>query len=206
MKRLPFVRSVGVIATAVVVVMAAYFCIVFVQVVRLGSSEPPVDAQVDAIVVMGAAQYDGRPSALLQERLERALELWNRGHAQWIAVTGGKKSGDRFTEAGTSAAWLVKRGVPEARILLEETGRSTWESLSNLAPVLRDNGVESAILVTTDWHLARSVHSLRELGLKVRPARAGAHHSWLDQHWYREALGVGFGRLVGFDRLHTVTG
>ncbi|NBU38929.1 MAG: YdcF family protein, partial [Actinobacteria bacterium] len=157
-------------------------------------------------VVMGAAQYDGRPSALLQERLERALALWNDGHARWVAVTGGKKAGDRFTEAGTSAAWLVKRGVPESRILYEETGRSTWESLSNLAPVLRWNGVESALMVTTDWHLARSVHSLRELGFRVEPARAGTRHSLLDQRWYRETAGVGIGRVVGFDRLHTVTG
>jgi uncharacterized SAM-binding protein YcdF (DUF218 family) len=206
MKRLPLVRSAGTVAAATVAVMVAYFVIVFVQVVRIGSSEPAGNVKVDAIVVMGAAQYDGRPSALLQERLERALALWNDGHARWVAVTGGKKAGDRFTEAGTSAAWLVKRGVPESRILYEETGRSTWESLSNLAPVLRWNGVESALMVTTDWHLARSVHSLRELGFRVEPARAGTRHSLLDQRWYRETAGVGIGRVVGFDRLHTVTG
>ena len=96
MRRLPFVRSVVVVASAVVMVMVAYFALVFAQVVRLGSSEPADNVKVDAIVVMGAAQYDGRPSALLQERLERALELWQGGHAQWVAVTGGKKSGDRF--------------------------------------------------------------------------------------------------------------
>lgn len=81
MKRLPFVRSVGVIAIAVALVMVSYFGIVFVQVVRVGSSGPAAGAKFDAIVVMGAAQYDGRPSALLQERLERALELWDDGRA-----------------------------------------------------------------------------------------------------------------------------
>lgn len=206
MKRLPFVRSVGVIAIAVALVMVSYLGIVFVQVVRIGSSGPAAGAKFDAIVVMGAAQYDGRPSALLQERLERALELWDDGRAGWIAVTGGNKTGDRFTEAGSSSTWLVKRGVPESRILREETGRSTWESLSNLAPVLRANGVQSALMVTTDWHLARSVQSLRELGFRVEPARSGARHSLVDQRWYRETIGVGIGRIVGFDRLHRITG
>ena len=206
MRRLPFVWSVVVVASAVVMVMVAYFVIVFAQVVRLGSSEPGDNVKVDAIVVMGAAQYDGRPSALLRERLERALALWNEGHAQWIAVTGGNKSGDRFTEAGTSAAWLAKRGVPEERILFEETGRSTWESLAHLAPVLRTNDVCTTLVVTTDWHLARAVHSLRELGFSVAAARAGQRHGLGDSRWLRESLGVGVGRVIGFGRLFSVTG
>lgn len=206
MKRLPLARSVFVIASAVVMVIVAYFSIVFVQVVRIGSSEPASNVKVDAIVVMGAAQYDGRPSALLEERLERALVLWNEGHAQWMAVTGGKKDGDRFTEAGTSAEWLVKRGVPEEKILFEKTGSSTWESLVHLAPVLRANDVRTTLVVTTDWHLARTVHSLRELGFSVKAARAGQHHGPGDIRWVRESLGVGLGRVIGFGRLFSVTG
>ena len=187
-------------------VMVAYFALVFAQVVRLGSSEPADNVKVDAIVVMGAAQYDGRPSALLQERLERALELWQGGHAQWVAVTGGKKSGDRFTEAGASAEWLTNRGVPQERILFEDTGSSTWESLVRLAPVLHHNNVHTTLVVTTDWHLARTVHSLRELGFSVSAARAGQRHGLGDSRWLRESLGVGVGRVIGFGRLFSVTG
>ena len=199
-------RSVVVIASAVVIVMFAYFAIVFAQVVRLGSSEPADNVKVDTIVVMGAAQYDGRPSALLQERLERALELWQGGHAQWVAVTGGKKSGDRFTEAGASAEWLTDRGVPQEKILFEDSGSSTWESLVRLAPVLHDNNVHTTVAVTTDWHLARTVHSLRELGFSASAARAGQHHGLGNSRWLRESLGVGVGRLISFKKLFSVTG
>jgi uncharacterized SAM-binding protein YcdF (DUF218 family) len=169
----------------------------------MGSRTPRGNA--DVIVVMGAAQYDGRPSDMLERRLERALALWNDGRATWMAVTGGKKPGDRFTEAATSASWLEKRGVPRDKILSEEAGASTWQSLSALAPVLRAKGVRVAFVVTTDWHVARAVYSLRELGFAATPAGAGAAQSSVAR-WWREALAVSGGRLIGFERLHALTG
>lgn len=175
----------------------------YVQVREMGTRNPRGSA--DVIVVMGAAQYDGRPSDMFERRLETVLTLWNNNRATWVAVTGGNKEGDRFTEAGTASAWLQKRGVPADRILSEETGTSTWDSLSALAPVMHDRGIRSAFLVTTDWHVARSVLSLRELGFRVLPAGAGAAQSTTIR-WWRESLAVSVGRLIGFGRLHSLTG
>ena len=78
----------------------------------------------DAIVVLGAAQYDGRPSPVLAGRLDHALELWQAGLRRTIVVTGGKQPVDRFTEAAASADYLEERGVPAAAILQETTGRT----------------------------------------------------------------------------------
>ena len=175
----------------------------FVRVHSMGSKHAVRDA--DVIVVMGAAQYDGRPSEMLLRRLDAALSLWKGKRAEWIAVTGGNRAGDRFTEAGTSAAWLVKHGVPETRILREETGTSTWQSLSGLKRVLYDNGIGTALVVTTDWHEARAVLSLRELGFSAEPASAGPAQSTASR-WVRETIAVGVGRIIGFRTLHAVTG
>ena len=194
-------------AVAVVLGLVAFLFLYvagsWLQVRGMGSRTP--EGTADAIVVMGAAQYDGRPSDMLERRLDTALEMWNDGRAKWLAVTGGKMEGDRFTEAGASAAWMADRGVPMDRILREETGRSTWESLSALAPVLRDNGVTSAFVVTTDWHVARSVFTLRELGFTASSASAGPAQG-STARWWREAFAVGVGRVIGFGRLHSLTG
>lgn len=196
-------RTVAAVLLCAVALAFLYVAGSWLQVRGMGSRAP--EGTADAIVVMGAAQYDGRPSDMLERRLETALSMWNDGRAKWLAVTGGKMEGDRFTEAGASAAWLTDRGVPQDRILREETGASTWESLSALAPVLRGNGVDAAFVVTTDWHVARSVLTLRELGFDAMPASAGPAQG-STARWWREALAVGLGRVIGFGRLHSLTG
>ena len=97
----------------VVVVVVGYFSVSYYQVWSTGRSDQA--RAVDAIVVMGAAQYDGEPSPQLAARLDHVAELWPRGLAPLVVVTGGNRPGDRFTEAEASAAYLVERGVPEAR-------------------------------------------------------------------------------------------
>ena len=79
--------------------------------------------------MLGAAQYDGRPSPQLAARLDHVVELWPRGLAPIVVVTGGKQPGDRFTEAEASARYLVDHGVPETAIMFENEGQSTYESL-----------------------------------------------------------------------------
>ena len=91
---------------------------------------------VDAIVVLGAAQYDGRPSPVLQARLETALDAWNQGLAAVIIVTGGNLPGDRFTEAEASQMWLVDNGVPADSILLENASNSTEENITGVAEIM----------------------------------------------------------------------
>lgn len=162
--------------------------------------------KADVIVVMGAAQYDGRPSPLLEARLQHALTLLrDEKRAPLIAVTGGKQEGDRFTEAEASKQWLIAEGVSENVIVEEEIGQSTWESLAALAPVLRERGLTSVVMVTTDWHAARSALSLEDLGFSVSTSGVQGRGNSQPQ-WIRETFGVAIGRIIGFDTLFDITG
>ena len=200
------VRTTVRVAGAVVIAMVLYFSLVAWQVRWAGTHDRATDA--DVIVVLGAAQYDGVPSRMLESRLEHALVLWRDQHrAPVIAVTGGKKSGDRFTEAATCRRWLTDHGVPRGVILEEGSGASTWESLRNLAPRLRERGVRSAVVVTTDWHVERSVLTLADMGFKVSGSPADSIAGTFEWgRWAKEVVGVGIGRLIGFQRLWHITG
>jgi uncharacterized SAM-binding protein YcdF (DUF218 family) len=120
---------------------------------------------VDAIVVLGTAQYDGRPSPALQSRLDEALDAWNAGLATYVVVTGGKQAGDRFTEAEASRTYLIDHGVPESAILMETRGRNSWQSMQGAAAVLKSAGGASVLIVSDGFHLFRLKVMARELGL-----------------------------------------
>lgn len=161
----------------------------------------------DAIVVMGAAQYDGTPSPLLESRLTVALKLWNDNRAPVIALTGGKREGDRFTESEAGRAWLVTQGVPPTSIVMETEGQSTWQSVTAIRPVLREKSIQRVIVVSSDWHIGRTSASLGDLGVNV-VASASPHggDSWDFYEWTRETIGVAVGRIIGFDRLFSISG
>jgi len=164
---------------------------------------------VDAIVVMGAAQYDGVPSPLLASRLQHALDLWKQKQAPVIAVTGGKRAGDRFTEGDTSRRWLTDRGVPAADIIVESFGHSTWESIQNLAPLLNEAHIHSVVVVSSSWHVQRAELSLDELGFNVISSASpdGVLSQSLERSkMIREVVGVSLGRIIGFGRLFDITG
>lgn len=91
-----------------------------------------------AIIVLGAAQYDGRPSPVLRARLDHAVALWHRGLAPRLIVTGGRRAGDRTSEAATSRRYAVKHGVPDSAILMESEGRTTAESMRAAAALLAE--------------------------------------------------------------------
>lgn len=188
--------------------MCLYTTITFISILYVGHSDAGENA--DAVVVMGAAQYDGTPSPLLESRLQHALDLYNQGRVKIIAVTGGKIPGDRFTEAAASRRWLTDRGVPSTVIIREDVGRSTWESLSSLAPVLRKNNISSVLVSTDRWHMQRCLLSLRDLDVTAyssatatSPLR-GAQRAW--GKYVKETAGVSLGRIIGFDRLLSITG
>lgn len=127
---------------------------------------------VDAIVVLGAAQYNGRPSNVLSARLDHALDLYERGFAPRIVVTGGKAEGDAYTEAESGYMYLQEQGVPGSAILMESEGRDTWTSLQGVADVLRDTNVQRILLVSDGFHLLRSELMARELGLEAYSSAA----------------------------------
>ena len=120
---------------------------------------------VDAIVVLGAAQYNGRPSAILKSRLEHAIDLYDAGLAHYLVVTGGKAEGDRTTEAASARAFAIQRGVPSAAILVEDRGRTTLESLRGVAGVLRDHDLATALFVSDRTHMLRVLKIARDEGI-----------------------------------------
>jgi uncharacterized SAM-binding protein YcdF (DUF218 family) len=192
----------------VLLVLFAYFGITLIQVTAAGRSHG--SPEVDAIVVLGAAQYDGRPSPQLAARLDHVVTLWNQGVASTVVVTGGKQPGDRFTEAEASLQYLTDRGVPEAVILMEDQGSTTYESLQGAAALLDASGTGSEVVVVTDpYHAYRSKLSAREVGLQAHasstPTSVVTGWTSLRRHLF-ESAGVALGRLIGFDRLNDLTG
>lgn len=123
--------------------------------------------KVDAIVIMGAAQYNGVPSGVLEARIAHALALWNEGLAPRIVVTGGKMPGDAYTEAETEAAWLIERGVPQNAIVYENEGRDTWQSMQGVAAALKGTDVHSLLIVSDGFHLTRTKLMASQLGFKA---------------------------------------
>lgn len=192
-----------------VVLLAAvgYFAINLIQVHLVGSDDQA--RPVDAIVVMGAAQYDGRPSPQLRARLDHVVDLWNAGLAPIVVVTGGKQPGDRFTESAASASYLIANGVDRAAIISEDRGHSSWESLSTVADMLAAVGAERVLLVSDPYHSLRIRLMAEDLGLTayVSPTRTspvtGATAFGKE---VKEAAGVAVGRIIGFDRLLSITG
>lgn len=121
--------------------------------------------RADAIVVLGAAQYDGVPSPVFAGRLDHAALLYEQGRAERVLVLGAAQPGDRFTEAEAGMTYLVEQGVPAGAIVPVPEGHTTFESLGAAAPVMRDGGMDSAFLVSDPWHNARVERMARDLGI-----------------------------------------
>jgi uncharacterized SAM-binding protein YcdF (DUF218 family) len=108
-----------------------------------------------AIVVLGAAQYAGKPSPVLRARLDHALDLWNRHLASLLILTGGTGLGDTTSEAAVGRTYARKHGVPDSAILVESEGRTTSESMKAVAGMLEVRGLQSALLVSDPFHMLR---------------------------------------------------
>lgn len=159
---------------------------------------------VDAIIVLGAAQYDGAPSAALKGRLDHAAELYGRGIAPLIVVTGGRQEGDRFTEAAAGASYLEGHGIPGGDIQRETTGASSYTSLAATARFLRAEGIDQVVLVSDPFHNFRIEAIAEELGLSAR-ASASTNSPFSGgseaRQMARETVAVALGRVVGYQRM-----
>ena len=133
------------------------------QIWRQGNAD--VRRPADAIVVLGAAQYDGRPSPVFEARLEHAVSLWNEGLAKAFVVTGGKLPGDRTTEAAVAREYAIAHGVPEAAIFGEDQAHNTLTSLTAVAEQLDKRGMTSAIFVSDPTHMLRVLRIADDLGI-----------------------------------------
>ena len=140
-----------------------YYVVTFVQVwwaARQGDTR-----HSQAIVVLGAAQYNGRPSPVFKARLDHAATLYHDRVAPLIVVTGGKQTGDIFTEATSGANYLHDKGIPDSAILRETTSHTSWESLLAAARVLRHRSEKQVVLVSDPFHALRIRSIANELGL-----------------------------------------
>ncbi len=119
----------------------------------------------DAIVVMGAAQYDGRPSPVFAARIDHAIDLYLAGVAPRLIVTGGKAEGDRTTEAAAARSYAVARGVRPGAILVEDRSRTTYESIRSVAELMRDSGLKTAVIVSDRPHMLRVLRMAADDGI-----------------------------------------
>ena len=187
----------------------AYVGVTFVQVWHASRQDHRQAAA--AIVVMGAAQYDGRPSPVLQARLDRAHELYEQGLAPLLVTTGSKQQGDRFTEGFAGYQYLSSLGVPDKDIVVVDTGTNTWEELSATADELHKRSTRAdaadarvrVLLVSDSYHSLRLEHTAREVGLDPLVAPTGPSAS--TRRLVRETVAVSIGRVVGYRRLAELT-
>ena len=194
------IRLVKLLALAVFVV-AVYVAFTFLQVWWASRHDEARPAQ--AIVVLGAAQFNGVPSSILKARLDHAFDLYRRGLAPVIVVTGGKQPGDQYTEATSSADYLMTKGVPDEDILREVSGTNSWESLAAASRFLKQRDIHRVLLVSDAFHSYRIDAIAQELGLEAHPSPT--HTSPITgfnvtRHLVRETAAVAVGRIVGYRR------
>lgn len=139
---------------------------------------------VDAIVVLGAAQYNGRPSPVLRARLDHALTLYREGLAPSVVVTGGIGDGDRVSEATVGRQYLVLQGVPDTAVVVRPEGRSTLSSIRSVADWAAGRGATRVLLVSDPFHMLRLRLEAGRTGLQgfTSPTRT----SPISQRWNSE--------------------
>ena len=153
------------LATAAVTLVLGIWIVSLTLVIVWGRRDTRRPA--NAIVVLGAAQYDGRPSPVLRARVDHAIQLWRRGLAPVLLMTGGRGQGDTTSEAAVERRYAIANGVPAAAILVEEESRSTSESLRNVAAMLGKDA-RAVILVSDPFHMLRLSILARRFGLLPR--------------------------------------
>ncbi|MGI9077213.1 MAG: YdcF family protein [Gemmatimonadaceae bacterium] len=168
-------------ALLAVTVLAWLTCLVAV-VVRARRDEART---AHAIVVLGAAQYVGRPSPVLRARLDHALALWRRGLAPRLILTGGTGVGDTTSEAAVGRSYAITHGVPDSAIYTENTGRTTRQSLRAVAAFMRAHGHNRAILVSDPFHMLRLSVLANRMGMEplTSPTRTSPIAEYSNEEW-----------------------
>lgn len=191
-------RLIGAVLTGWVLCVAVIF----------GWSRRAAEGHAEAIVVLGAAQYGGRPSPVLRARLDHALALWKSNRADRIVLTGGRRPGDLISEAAAGRRYLVRRGVPTYAMLLEPAGRTSLASMEGAAQLLkgwRDSlpanvrdtmpSRPSVLLVSDPFHMLRldviaRLHGLRPLPSPTRTSPISANRAVAIEYMLRESIAL----------------
>lgn len=195
-------RSVVRVAVRVLLALGisvfVWLAVVFVQVRAAANDAQAADGVGDAIVILGAAQYNGEPSPVLQRRLETALDLWDAAVAPKVVTTGSNQPGDTFTEGFAGFRYLRNAGIAEDDLVVIVDGGDTYESLLATANQLGADE-RSVVIVTDAYHARRSADIADEVGLDPTVVAAGDDTGM--RRLLRETAAVGLGRLVSYRRL-----
>jgi uncharacterized SAM-binding protein YcdF (DUF218 family) len=189
------------IASLLVLAVLVYFAVTLVQVWLTSREYGPHPS--GAIVVMGAAQYNGVPSPDLRARLDEALTLFHNGYANLIVVTGSKEKGDVYTEAEAGARYLESKQVPTDDIVLAG-GNDSYENVADAAIPLKARHVTQVLMVSDPFHEYRSMAIASQLGLtpSPTPTQTSPLRGWSTVYYFlKEAVGVGLGRVIGYNHL-----
>ncbi len=192
-------RVLGRYLAGLLLVLTIVVAVVALRVVTVGHRDERATAQ--AIVVLGAAQYDGRPSPVYSARLDHAAQLFRDGVAPHVVTIGGGQDGDRVTEGEAGRQYLRDAGIDPSALLAVGTGNDTLVSMRAAAQQLNNRGWTSVVLVTDPWHSERSQLIAGDLGLSVQvspvstgPATAPGVEG---RYVVRETLGVLFYLFTG---------
>ncbi|HEX2093919.1 MAG TPA: YdcF family protein [Longimicrobiaceae bacterium] len=187
-----FLRGFAILVVLLVVGWAVELAAIYLY-GQLDQAEPS-----GAIVVLGAAQYDGRPSPVLRARLEHAIALHRRGIADTLIMTGGTGAGDTVSEAMVGKRFAVRAGIPESVILVEEEGLTSLQSMQRVARIMQRHGLRSAVLVSDPFHMLRLRLLAIRVGIRARssPTRSSPisrNPAEERRHILRESLSLPFG-------------
>lgn len=152
-------------AVVVVIVVLGTFSFCAISILRDAGKQQLQHA--DAIVVFGAAQYDGRPSPVFRSRLDHADQLFRNGLAPIIITTGGSAADPKFSEGGVGRDYLMRKGVPEVALIAETQASNTAESAERVAAIMRENHMTNCIAVSDAYHMFRIRELLAHQGVQV---------------------------------------
>lgn len=176
-------RSLFRVVTLAIALLLAGWVISMILVERAGRRDEAQAA--DAIVVLGAAQYVGRPSPVLRARVDHAVSLWKRGLAPTLILTGGTGVGDTTSEAAVARKYAMSKGVPDHAIVIERHGRTTSQSMQAVARIMEDREKNTVILVSDPFHMLRLSILARRFGLVpyTSPTRTSPITSNREERW-----------------------
>ena len=184
-------------------VIVAYTAFTYLQVRRVAATDETGPA--DAIVVLGAAQYNGRPSPVFRARLDHALNLFEEGHANIIVTTGSFGLDPNFSEAHVATEYLSELGVDPSQIVTEQGSGNTYDTVLAVVRLMQSNGWITALVVSDGFHLYRVSQIFKDNAMQTRVSPAPdslIETSRTNRGWYslREVLLITvyrLGRLVG---------
>jgi uncharacterized SAM-binding protein YcdF (DUF218 family) len=184
-------RSLWLLVITPLVFVGGYLGSLTVRIARQSTHDEA--RPVDVILVMGAAEYRGRPSPVLKARLDHALALYARGLAPMIMTTGGAGGDPQFTEGTVGRDYLIDRGIPSERIIVEEESESTAYSVAAATEIMRRMGLRSCVLVSDGYHIFRAKKMMQAEGIAVYGSpRAGLPPSGAKEYWLYLKQAVGY--------------